>query len=347
MAGRLVQSLEDSHRFEIDCNDAGIVVIAARTNRKLSEFGDIFAPNQDLEELLTQFACGSLALTAHYNHCTLDGLAVRDFGANLAALTRGDSLIVVPFADRTLLRARNPPKISYPHFEYGKVTNIENLFSVRGTSGGINVRQNAAQNQIQILYLSPQQIASFKMKAIKDCKLKNVTTFHVVAGKIWKARTIAMNMSDDQVSTMLFPVDIRKRVSPELSYGFAGNALVPGFARATMKELTELEDAYHIKKVQEGIERLDNEYIKSSIDWLELNKGVPRREDSFSLVSGLRLGLEDQYFAWGKLKCSTPLTVKPGLVMLLPAAPGDGGLNVCLDLSKDQMYIFRRIMLEF
>ncbi|RYQ79659.1 hypothetical protein Ahy_Scaffold2g107615 [Arachis hypogaea] len=384
MAGRHVQSLEDSHRFEIDCNDAGIVVIAARTNRKLSEFGDIFAPNQDLEELamflqeeqeeeidlkeklllsvqLTQFACGSLALTTHYNHCTLDGLAVRDFGANLAALTRGDFLIVVPFADRTLLRARNPPKISYPHFEYGKATNIENLFSVRGTSSGINVRQNAIQNQIQILYLSPQQIASFKMKAIKDCKLKNVTTFHVVAGKIWKARTIAMNMSDDQVSTMLFPVDIRKRVSPELSYGFAGkdeihmrifltkkcNALVPGFARATVKELTELEDAYHIKKVQEGIERLDNEYIKSSIDWLELNKGVPRREDSFSLVSGLRLGLEDQYFAWGKLKCSTPLTVKPGLVMLLPTAPGDGGLNVCLDLPKDQMYIFRRIMLEF
>ncbi|KAL1359603.1 hypothetical protein AAHE18_04G118400 [Arachis hypogaea] len=322
MAGRHVQSLEDSHRFEIDCNDAGIVVIAARTNRKLSEFGDIFAPNQDLEELamflqeeqeeeidlkeklllsvqLTQFACGSLALTTHYNHCTLDGLAVRDFGANLAALTRGDFLIVVPFADRTLLRARNPPKISYPHFEYGKATNIENLFSVRGTSSGIN------------------------------------------------ARTIAMNMSDDQVSTMLFPVDIRKRVSPELSYGFAGNALVPGFARATVKELTELEDAYHIKKVQEGIERLDNEYIKSSIDWLELNKGVPRREDSFSLVSGLRLGLEDQYFAWGKLKCSTPLTVKPGLVMLLPTAPGDGGLNVCLDLPKDQMYIFRRIMLEF
>ncbi|QHO07468.1 Shikimate O-hydroxycinnamoyltransferase [Arachis hypogaea] len=330
MAGRLVQSLEDSHRFEIDCNDAGIVVIAARTDRKLSEFGDIFAPNQDLEELamflqgkqeeeidlkekpllsvqLTQFACGSLALTAHYNHCTLDGLAVRDFGANLAALTRGDSLIVVPFTDRTLLRARNPPRISYPHFEYGKATNIENLFSVRGTSGGINVRQNVTQNQIQILYLSPQQIASFKMKAIKDCNLKNVTTFHVVAG----------------------------------------NALVPGFARATVKELTELEDAYHIIKVQEGIERLDDEYIKSSIDWLELNKGVPRREDSFSLVSGLRLGIGDQHFAWGKLKCSTPLTVKPGLVMLLPAAPGDGGLNVCLDLLEDQMYIFRRIMLEF
>ncbi|MED6154007.1 hypothetical protein PIB30_107839, partial [Stylosanthes scabra] len=55
MAGRLVQSLEDSNRFEIECNDAGIVVIAARTDRKLSEFGVIFVPSQHLEELAMFF----------------------------------------------------------------------------------------------------------------------------------------------------------------------------------------------------------------------------------------------------------------------------------------------------
>ncbi|MED6108992.1 hypothetical protein PIB30_029333 [Stylosanthes scabra] len=279
MAGRLVQSLEDSNRFEIECNDAGIVVIAARTDRKLSGFV-VFAPSQDLEELamflregeeeidlkkkpllsvqLTQFGCGSLALTTHYNHCTLDGLAVRDFEANLAALTRSEPLIVVPISDRTLLRARNPPKISHPHYEYAKATNTENLFSVHGTS----------------------------------------------------------------------------------------NALVPGFARATVKELMESEHGYGIKKVQEGIERLDDEYIKSGIDWLELNKGMPYWEDSFSLVSWLKLGLEDQTFAWGQLKCSTPLTVKPCLIILLPGPPGDGGINISLDLPQDQMYVFSRIMLE-
>ncbi|MED6145300.1 hypothetical protein PIB30_023882 [Stylosanthes scabra] len=265
MAGRLVRSLEDSNRFEIECNDAGIVVIAARTNRKLSEFGVVF---------LTQFGCGSLALTTHYNHCTLDGLAVRDFEANLAALTRGDPLTI--------------------------------------------------------------QIESFKRKALKDCKLKNVTSFYVVAAKIWKARTIAMNMLDDTMSTMLFPVDARKK----------SKALVPGFARATVKELIESEDGYDIRKVQEGIERLDDEYIKSGIDWLELNRGVPCWEDSFSFVSWLRLELEDQTFAWGQLKCSTPLTVKSGLIILLPGPPGDGGINICLDLPQNQMYMFCRIMLE-
>ncbi|XP_027351256.1 shikimate O-hydroxycinnamoyltransferase-like [Abrus precatorius] len=368
MAGRLVPSLEENHRFEIDCNGAGIVVVAARTERKLSEFGVISAPNPELRELvvfldaegehvtdlkekplvslqLTQFGCGSLALASHYNHCTLDGIAVRDFEVNLAALTRGNDLIIVPNADRKLLRARNPPKINHPHFEYSKSTGIQNLFTVRGTSG-INVRQSVTENQIHLLYLSPQRISSFKMKALKDNNLKNISTFQVVAAKIWKARSIATKMAEDKVSTMLFPVDVRKRVVPELPDQFAGNALVPGFARATVRELQELEDACHIRKVQEGIERLDDEYIKSGIDWLEVNRGAPCRDYSFSLVSWWRLGLEEQLFAWGRLKCATPLAVKPGLVMLLPGPQDQGGLSICLDLPEDQMQEFSRIMLE-
>ncbi|KAK7395446.1 hypothetical protein VNO78_16004 [Psophocarpus tetragonolobus] len=368
MAGRLVPSLEETHRFEIDCNGAGLVVAAARTDRKLSEFGVISAPNPELRELvvflhegvdqetelkdkplaslqLTQFGCGSLALASRYNHCTLDGFAVRDFEVNLGALTRGDDLIIVPNADRTLLRARNPPKITHPHFEYSKSTETHNLFTLRGKSG-TNVTQSLPGNQIHVLHLSPQKIASLKKKAMNDNSLKNTTTFQVVAAKIWKARSIAIKIPDEKVSTMLFPVDVRKRVVPELPDGFTGNALVPGFARATVKELKELEDACHIRKVQEGVERLDDEYIKSGLDWLEVNKGAPCIEDSFSLVSWWRLGLEEKLFAWGRLMCATPLTVKPGLVMLLPGPHDQGGLNICLDLPQDQMEEFSRIMLE-
>ncbi|KHN41388.1 hypothetical protein glysoja_032574 [Glycine soja] len=72
----------------------------------------------------------------------------------------------------------------------------------------------------------------------------------------------------------------------------AGNALVPGFARASVRHLIELENACHIRKVQEGVKRLDDEYVKSGIDWLEVNKGAPCMEDSFSLVAWWRLGLD-------------------------------------------------------
>lgn len=121
---------------------------------------------------------------------------------------------------------------------------------------------------------------------------------------------------------------------------------MPGFARASVRDLIELEDACHIRKVQEGVKRLDDEYIKSGIDWLEVNKGAPCMEDSFSLVAWWRLGLEEQLFAWGRLKCATPLAVKAGLVMLLPGPQDEGGLNICLDLPEDQMQEFSRIMLS-
>lgn len=52
LAGRLVPSLEDDDRLEIDCNGAGIVVAAAKTDKKLAEFGDIFVSNSKLRQLV-------------------------------------------------------------------------------------------------------------------------------------------------------------------------------------------------------------------------------------------------------------------------------------------------------
>ena len=44
LAGRLVPCSEEDNRFEIDCNGAGVVVVAARTDTKLSELGDLSSP---------------------------------------------------------------------------------------------------------------------------------------------------------------------------------------------------------------------------------------------------------------------------------------------------------------
>lgn len=70
------------------------------------------------------------------------------------------------------------------------------------------------------------------------------------------------------------------------------NATIPGFARASVRELREEDDWFLVRKVQEGVERLDDEYVRSGIDWLEVNRGVPCTENSFSLVSWLGLGLK-------------------------------------------------------
>ena len=51
-AGRLVPSLEDSQRFEIDCNAAGIVVAGARTDTKLTELGELLMPKKEFKKFV-------------------------------------------------------------------------------------------------------------------------------------------------------------------------------------------------------------------------------------------------------------------------------------------------------
>ncbi|KAH8517655.1 hypothetical protein H0E87_005542 [Populus deltoides] len=366
-AGRLVPALEDNSRLEIDCNGAGIVVAAARTDTRLSQLGGLFAPKPDFKQLVAflreegedemefkdkpllciQFGCGSLALASRYNHCVLDGAAARDFEKNLAAFTRGDDLVIVPNPDRTIFKARNPPRISHPHHEYSKPSETRDNFFSGGGKRCTNVMHfSTPHNTTHLIHIPPQRIASLKMAALKDGKLKKCTTFHAIAAKVWKARSIATKIHDEVCSTMLFPVDVRRIVVPPVQIGFAGNALVPGCARASVRELKDKEDSYIVRKVQEGVERFDDEYVRSGIDWLEVHRGTPCNENSFSLVAWFRLGLEEDVFSWGKLKYATPVVLKPGLVFLLPGLEGDGGLNICLDLPDDQVDEFHRLLME-
>ena len=109
-----------------------------------------------------------LALAFHVNHCTLDGVAVRGFEANWAALTHGDNLVVVPNSNRTILRARNPPNISHPHtIEYSKTTKTDhNLFTVRGLSGIVTNQPTTSHNQTHMVYLSSERISYLKKAAL-------------------------------------------------------------------------------------------------------------------------------------------------------------------------------------
>ncbi|XP_059660155.1 acyltransferase GLAUCE-like [Cornus florida] len=367
-AGRLVPSMEDSRRLEIDCNGAGVVVAAATTETELRQLGNLTASKPEFKQFvaclhekgeeqmeithmpllflqLTQLKCGSLAMASRYNHCIMDGVAIHEFASNMAALTRGEEMVVVPNPDRMIFKARNPPEINHPHYEYSKATETDDLYTAR--CHDTTIEQSSLQHcHTHLIHLSRQRIANLKKAVLRKGRLKNCTTFQVVAAKIWKARSIAMEMHDEKTSTMLFPVNVRKMVVPQAPVGFAGNALINGFARASVRELKEEEDYVFVKKVQEGIERLDDEYVRSSIDWLEVNKGVPCRENTFSLVAWWRLGLEQNEFVWGRSKCDTTVVIKPGLVFLLPEQKGEGGLNICLELPENQMEEFHRLMME-
>ncbi|XP_031475472.2 acyltransferase GLAUCE-like [Nymphaea colorata] len=365
MAGRLAPT--PAGVLEIDCNDAGVVVATATASCSLEWLGELMMPKPEYKELvkhlvghlnkknmedkpllllqLTRFQCGGHALACLCNHCTLDGIGIRTFCANLAACTLGKDLLVPPNPDRTIFKARVPPKISYPHHEYSKLSPQElSPFSIPGECHADLFMHDGAILTPSSVFIPQSKIDAMKSQVLAAGKLKKVTDFHVVAAKVWKERSLAIGMPDDCTSTMLFPVDVRRHMSPKLGPGFAGNALVPGFACATVLELKSQGLSFCVEKVQEGLERLDEEYIRSGIDWLEVNRGAPRVVDSFSVVAWTKIGFGEEDFWWGKAECLVPVELKPGLVMLLPGDEGSLGINVCLALPNEQMKAFCQLM---
>ncbi|KAI3877769.1 hypothetical protein MKW98_020250 [Papaver atlanticum] len=296
MAGRLIHQVGEggNDRFEIDCNGEGVVVVAATTTSEMSQLGELRSPNKpefkmlvsflhdeewmnlELKEKpllllqLTRFQCGGVALASLSNHCTLDGTAIQEFIVNLASLTRGDDLVILPNSDRSIFKARNPPRISHPHFEYSIPKVSDTSFSIPGSILIPSIIKHPfLKTTTKLVHLSESWISNLKYLVQRDGKFKKYTTFH---------------LPDECISTVLFPIDVRRKIVPRAPKGFAGNALIPGFARSNMNQIKTEKFFALVDEIHKGVERVDDEYVKSNIDWLEVNRGVPCRENSFSVV---------------------------------------------------------------
>ncbi|CAN6843127.1 unnamed protein product [Brassica oleracea] len=141
LAGRLRLN-PSSGRLNIDCNETGFVT--AESEYTLEELGDLVYPNPAFAELVTSqlqslpkddqplfafqvtsFKCGGFAMGISTNHTTFDGLSFKTFLDNLASLLSDKPLSTPPCNDRTLLKARTPPRVTFPHHELVQLQDSE------------------------------------------------------------------------------------------------------------------------------------------------------------------------------------------------------------------------------
>ncbi|MCL7041045.1 hypothetical protein MKW94_029047 [Papaver nudicaule] len=137
IAGRLKRNESDKGRAEIDCTGEGVIFIEAETDSRIEDLGE-FTPNEQLMPLIpsldayndissyppllvqvTHFKCGGVCLSITISHTVVDGVTGINFINMWSDLCRGvEDIKHVPFFDRTLLRARDPPVVSFPHIEH-------------------------------------------------------------------------------------------------------------------------------------------------------------------------------------------------------------------------------------
>ncbi|KAI3947547.1 hypothetical protein MKW98_031768 [Papaver atlanticum] len=355
VAGRLKRNA--SGRAEIDCTGEGAIFIEAETDSFMKDLGE-FTPNEQLAPLfptldysdddislyppflvqVTHFKCGGVCVSTALSHILVDGVAGINFINTWSDLCRGveDSKKPVPFFDRTLLRARDPPIVSFPHMEY-KLPSVD-----------IPATSPLPKISIAKLNLSTMQANELKSKCNKD--QYRFSTYEVMAGHIWRCLCKARELKDDEETTISIPLDCRSRSRPPLPAGYFGNAIFDNTIIAFSGDIVSKPLSYAVNCIHETFMSYGNdEYLRSAIDYLELNPSfrtiVKGKGCNFRLPTWVRLPIYEADFGWGK-----PIYMGPGVnrfvgrTFLIPNPPGsDGGFFLIIPLESEyQMNIFKK-----
>ena len=103
--------------------------------------------------------------------------------------------------------------------------------------------------------------------------------------------------------------------------------------------------------------RIDDNFLRSSIDYLELHldRLVARGNDALSLTSfnltitsWVGLPIYEADFGWGKPFCMGPSAIfYEGKAYIIPNSTQDGNLSVAILLQSDQVKEFEKLFYDF
>ncbi|XP_020259528.1 shikimate O-hydroxycinnamoyltransferase-like [Asparagus officinalis] len=348
LAGRL--KYDEKGRQEIDCDGAGVSYVMASSELKLEDLGELY-PNPAFLQLIpmpeltheleerplfaiqaTLFKCGSYAFGVSLNHAAMDGVGFLTFFLNLACLISNQRLAITPYTNRELLAARSPPRVTFSHPEYVKLEEIVKMLPTR--------KSPPEDHEFKQFHLSSKDISTLKEKARAGNTLdpKIITNFNVVAAYIWKCKSLATYGPDEnKTSTLLYAVDIRRKIQPNLPSSYAGNGVFYAYAKATCRDLDTSPFPNIVKMVSEGVARITDEYIRSAIDSCQVSVRFPIGD--VIVTSWWKLDFGEMEFEWGKPKYFCPVPdPKTKVVMLSPGV--DKGVGVLIRLPSSKMEKF-------
>lgn len=283
---------------------------------------------------MTKFNCGGFVLGLCMNHCMFDGLGAMEFVNAWGETARGLPLKVPPFLDRSILKARSPPKIEYPHHEFAEIKDISNT---------------AKLYEEEMLYRSfcfnSEKLEYLKKKAMEDGVLEKCTTFESLSAFVWKARTQALRMKPHQKTKLLFAVDGRSRFEPPIPKGYFGNAIVLTNSLCSAGEVMENPLSFSVGLVQKAVQMVTDSYMRSAIDYFEVSRARPSLAATLLITTWSRLSFHTTDFGWGEPLLSGPVALpEKEVILFLSHGKERKSINVLLGLPASAMDIFEELM---
>ncbi|KAK6911089.1 hypothetical protein RJ641_000019 [Dillenia turbinata] len=365
MAGRLKR--DEDGRIEIDCNADGVLFVEAETTAVIDDFGD-FAPTLELRKLIptvdysagisaypllvlqvTYFKCGGASLGVGMQHHVADGASGLHFVNTWSDMARGLGVTIPPFIDRTLLRARDPPQPAFYHVEY-QPPPLKNA-PPQPTKGQLGTDSTA----VSIFKFTRDQLNILKAKCKEDGNTTSYSSYELLAGHVWRSACKARGLTDDQDTKLYIATDGRARIQPALPPGYFGNVIFTTTPIAVAGDLQSKPIWYAGSVIHNALARMDNDYLRSALDYLEMQPDLAAlvrgahtfRCPNLGITSWTRLPIHDADFGWGR-----PIFMGPGgiayegLAFLLPSPDNDGSLTLAISLQTEHMKLFEKIFYD-
>ncbi|KAF7801461.1 cation/H(+) antiporter 15-like [Senna tora] len=347
-------------RFQLLCFSQGATLLEATCDAKLESLGD-FAPTQIVVENLvpkfdpdvvriedmpllaaqvTRFSCGGVTVGMALCRVINDGEAVSRFMMSWGKVARGEEMGggEIPCVDRSVLdwykgkRKKKNREGGFGHFEFLPQPVWEGrLVETKGGTKAVILK--VTRGQVQKLKSKVRDFGSF-------------TSFEVIAGHLWrcvsKVRHVGNGGQPTRLSTL---VNCRRRLNPPLRSDYFGNATFPTVTTppCCFNDVTEKPLGFVVGKVREAIEKMDDEYVRSALDYIDGQKDLNVLRDTFHasssplgnpnlfLVGWTNFPFFEFDFGWGKPVFLGPGQLKDDGKAFVMNDGGDGfNVAICL-----------------
>ncbi|TYI24355.1 hypothetical protein ES332_A06G228500v1 [Gossypium tomentosum] len=293
---------------------------------------------------VTKFKCGGVCLGVAFQHTLGDGTSDIHFINSRADTARGVPPAIAPFNDRTLLRARVPPTPKFHHLEYEPSPPLKAAES------------DLKPSTVSTFKLTVDQLNALKAKAAANSSGTKYSSYNILAAHIWRCVSKAMGQSDDQPTKMYCPVDARSKLNPPLPAGYFGNVIFIHALIAQAGDLNTESFLDTIKRIHEGLKKINDEYLRSALDYIETMSDLSTlvrgshtfRCPNLIVNTWMLLPIYEADFGWGRPIHTGPgNVVHEGIVYILPTPINDGSLLLVARLQISHMSCFEKLLYEF
>lgn len=297
---------------------------------------------------VTYFKCGGVSLGVGTQHHVADGMSGLHFINSWSDLCRGAKIAVMPFIDRTLIHARDPPIPCYAHVEY----HPSPAMLSSSVPQDLSAKRISPATTVDIFKLTSSDIGRLRSQLPKGDDIPRLSTYTLLSAHVWRCVSLARGLPSEQPTKLYCAIDGRKRLKPQLPDGYLGNVL---FTATPIVEAGKVISgvAGTAKIIQMELDRMDDDYCRSALDYLELQpdlSALVRGAQTYhcpnlGITSWVNLPVHDADFGWGRPVFMGPGGVAfEGLAYILPSADNDGSLSIAISLQTDHMKKFRNLI---